>query len=221
MENYNDSLEDLIRYSKSNNRIVPCPPKWNEIYEMLPNRKRVGAGWDPPIPLILGGWWYSTEHEKQQRFFQHLRYAEKNGIIKEVSGFIRSLTEDEWCHSGNAGCNIDLLNNYSYEVFAPKEKPGKEILEKALNYVTENWTKIAGSLISQATKPLNFSGKKARRLNIQVINDEVRPPWGSWWSLKNSNNPKSFTLFRESVNKSITSHSIDHIFFLMKGKKSE
>jgi len=36
-----------------------------------------------------------------------------------------------------------------------------------------------------------------------------------------SNNPKSFTDFRAKINENILPHSIDHIVFFQKGKRSK
>jgi len=29
--------------------VCPQPMRWNELYEMLPAKKRVGNGWEPPL----------------------------------------------------------------------------------------------------------------------------------------------------------------------------
>jgi len=48
-----DPVESLVAYY---NRVCPMPPLWHRLWEMLPNRTRVGAGWQPPLPLILAAW---------------------------------------------------------------------------------------------------------------------------------------------------------------------
>jgi hypothetical protein len=50
-------LDDLIAFVRSNGRVCPKPMRRNELYDLLPDRRQVGAGWEPPLPLILGGWW--------------------------------------------------------------------------------------------------------------------------------------------------------------------
>jgi len=215
------NLDELIKYSKSNDRIIPCPIKWTELWQMLPDLKRSGDSWNPLPPLILGAWAYSTEQSKQERFFYHLRYAAKKDVLDKVSFFLINLSEFEWCHTGEAGYNLDLEYNYSYEEFAPKDRPAKEVLLNSLQLLNNNWSNIAGKLISNATQPIKFSGDKARRLIIKVLNENIIPPWGSWWSLEKSNNPKSFTDFRAKINENIFPHSIDHIVFFQKGKRSK
>jgi hypothetical protein len=46
-------LELVIAEVQKNNRVCPQPRKWQELYDMLPNKRRVGVGWEPPLPLIL------------------------------------------------------------------------------------------------------------------------------------------------------------------------
>jgi hypothetical protein len=50
MEN---QLEELLHFVQSEGRICPESGKWHELWEMLPDKKRVGNGWQPPLPLIL------------------------------------------------------------------------------------------------------------------------------------------------------------------------
>ncbi len=47
------NLEKILEHVKRNNRVCPKPQKWQQLYEMLPNKKRKGVGWEPSLPLIL------------------------------------------------------------------------------------------------------------------------------------------------------------------------
>lgn len=38
--------------------------------------------------------------EKQLRFKEHLEWASAKGQLGEIGGFLRSLTEEQWCHFG-------------------------------------------------------------------------------------------------------------------------
>lgn len=211
------SLSKLIDFCKSNKRVVPRD--WHKVWKMLPNRKRKGGGWEPSLPLILAAWNCTTEEEKQERFFYHLKYADIHDVLDKVSGYLSNLLESEWYHLGEAGPSPEYY--YSHEIFKPKEKPSDEMISRYLMTLQDNWTEIAGKLIAKATEVNNFSGKKARRLNVKVMNDSRNPDWGSWWSLKNSDNPKSFTDFRAKINENIYPHSIDHIVFFKRGKRSK
>jgi hypothetical protein len=50
-------LDDLLEFVKADGRICPNPQEWLTIYDMLPEKKRVGQGWEPAPPLILAAWW--------------------------------------------------------------------------------------------------------------------------------------------------------------------
>jgi hypothetical protein len=38
--------------------------------------------------------------EKQLRFKEHLQWAAEQGQLDEIGTFLRSLTEELWCHLG-------------------------------------------------------------------------------------------------------------------------
>jgi hypothetical protein len=94
-------LDTVWQFCTTNNRLVPMPQQWNELYSRLKNtRQKPSGGWEPPLPLILGAWDYSTPIEKQLRFKEHLHWAQEQGQLEEIDGFLRSLTETQWCHFG-------------------------------------------------------------------------------------------------------------------------
>ena len=80
----------------SNGRVCPEPQPWNKLWEMLPERERRGASWEPPPPLILAAWWETSDAEKRERFIEHLRYADRHGALGEVEKFLASLSKDQW-----------------------------------------------------------------------------------------------------------------------------
>lgn len=93
-----DQLARLLSFAKENGRVCPKPIKWNELWEMLPERRRAGAGWEPPLPLILAAWWDCSAKEKQDRLELHLRYAAEHGALKNIEQFLYSLKPDEWVY---------------------------------------------------------------------------------------------------------------------------
>jgi hypothetical protein len=95
-----DSIKDLVTYCRENHRVCPVPQLWNQLWEMLPDRKRVGAGWDPGLPLILGSWHDTPAMLKMLRLAQHIEWAAQHGALEPVSLFLRGLTEDQWSHLG-------------------------------------------------------------------------------------------------------------------------
>jgi hypothetical protein len=94
------ALKDVLAYVASRDRICPMPQRWNELYEMLPEKRRVGAGWEPPPPLILAAWYETPALMKIARLQEHLRYAAAHGVLEKVDEFLRALPETEWAHAG-------------------------------------------------------------------------------------------------------------------------
>jgi hypothetical protein len=76
------------------------PDQWTRIWEMLPDRKQYGAGWDPPLPLILAAWYQTSDADKRDRLVLHIRYAAKHGVLESVESFLMNLPDNEWLHEG-------------------------------------------------------------------------------------------------------------------------
>ncbi len=76
--------------------ICPQPMKWNALYQMLPDTKRVGHASEPPAPLILAAWWEASDEAKKNRFLEHLKWAEDHGCMAEVLSFLRGLRHEDW-----------------------------------------------------------------------------------------------------------------------------
>ena len=93
-------VTELLQYVRANRRVCPMPSRWNELWEMLPDRKQVDTGWEPPLPLILAAWADTPALAKILRVEEHIRYADKHGVLPEIDAFLRGLKEDEWAHLG-------------------------------------------------------------------------------------------------------------------------
>ena len=91
-------LESTIAFAQENQRVCPVPTRWNELWHLLPERRRVGVGWEPALPLILAAWHGSPLIAKIVRLREHLEYANAHGALPEVDRFLRSLPESEWAH---------------------------------------------------------------------------------------------------------------------------
>jgi hypothetical protein len=89
-------LQALLEYVKADGRICPMPDFWNQLWEMLPDKKQVGVGWEPSLPLILAAWWNTPDFSKILRLDEHICYAAEHGVLDEVDSYLRSLTKEQW-----------------------------------------------------------------------------------------------------------------------------
>jgi len=94
-------MEQLLAYVKSDGRVCPKPDKWNQLYKLLPYKKRKGAGWEPPLPLILAAWHHTSDYQKRDRLEVHIQYATDKGALDRAAGYLYGLTEDQWIHEGD------------------------------------------------------------------------------------------------------------------------
>lgn len=94
------TVEDVFAEVQKNNRVCPHPQKWQQLYELLPEKKRKGAGWEPALPLILAAWWDTPAMSKMLRLREHIQWAAAHGCLEQVHRFFLSLAEDEWHHIG-------------------------------------------------------------------------------------------------------------------------
>jgi len=94
------SLDDALAVATKNNRVCPLQPEWNRLYELLPDRRRRGAGWEPALPLILAAWHDSPPFMKAIRLRKHIEWAAEHGALQEVHAFMESLPEQAWHHFG-------------------------------------------------------------------------------------------------------------------------
>jgi|SRR5262249_7709937 len=95
-----EKKDELLRYCSENGRVCPMPSQWKALWEMLPNRKPAGSGWEPALPLILAAWHDAPALLKILRLKEHIDWAEQHGVLNEADKFLRSLSESEWAHIG-------------------------------------------------------------------------------------------------------------------------
>lgn len=89
-----ETFETLWKYCISNNRICPMPMKWNDLFNLLKDNKKLN------LPLILNGWEMSSPLEKNLRFKDHIKSAENTDQLEEISEYLRLLKENDWAHYG-------------------------------------------------------------------------------------------------------------------------
>ncbi len=93
-----EKLSNLLEYVQAEGRTCPMPQQWNRLWEMLPGRQRMGAGWQPPAPLILAAWEESSAVGKRERLMTHIRYAAEHGALDQVDQYLRGLSANEWAY---------------------------------------------------------------------------------------------------------------------------
>jgi len=91
-----EKLKALLEYVKADGRVCPMPDYWNQLWELLPDKKRVGMSWEPPLPLILAAWWDTPLLAKTLRLDEHIRYAAEHGALDQVDTYLRGLTPEQW-----------------------------------------------------------------------------------------------------------------------------
>jgi hypothetical protein len=90
------TLEDLMAEASKDGRVCPQPMVWNQLWELLPNRRRVGVGWEPSLPLILAAWWEASDNDKRNRFHYHLRWAFDHGALASVVDLMSNMKPEDW-----------------------------------------------------------------------------------------------------------------------------
>ena len=194
-------------------RICPQPGVWAEIAERLRAEARArGVDTSPPVPLVLSGWTYSNDLEKKERWDETVRWAQANGLESEISA-----SDDEFYavvepYEGMVGPGGGPM--YLRWRFDAVPRPATHLLDERLAELTLEWRSIEPAAVTEATEPVRFTGKKARRLEVRVLDRAFQPPWGSWRFLAPGPERRTFTHFRASINKRLAPHSIDHIGFV-------
>jgi hypothetical protein len=90
------TLPELLTECTRDGRVCPMPPIWGQLWEMLPERRWVGEGWNPPLPLMLIDWCDSSDAEKRGRFHSHLRWAADHGSLDAVARAISAMKPQDW-----------------------------------------------------------------------------------------------------------------------------
>ena len=75
-------------------RVCPLPMAWERARASLEKARVLRAPHAPkvPVPLILAGWNFSTDEEKQQRWNETMDWAATNGLSEHIP----QIADDEW-----------------------------------------------------------------------------------------------------------------------------
>lgn len=164
------------------------------------------------MPLILGGWAYSNDLEKMDRWERTVRWAKEAGCEEVIAAVADG---DFYCVKEPSDHTVGPLGGPMYRTwdFERKERPEESVLTAALAKLVAQWPDIAVGFAAD-TRPICFSGEKARRLVVAVLTD-AKPPWGGWHERSYTEEERrTFTAFRRAVNEAIAPHEVDHIEFV-------
>ena len=92
------TLEEVLAEATKNGRVCPLP--WTQLYDMLPDKRHKGGGWEPALPLILAAWADTPAMLKMLRVREHIEWAASHGCLDAVFAFLRDLPETSWLHLG-------------------------------------------------------------------------------------------------------------------------
>ncbi|MEQ1858463.1 MAG: hypothetical protein ABMA13_00850 [Chthoniobacteraceae bacterium] len=159
------------------------------------------------MPLILNGWGYSSDRDKEERWQHTLKWAEERGLMD----LIPKLKDDDFYSVEHLSTSYPE-QHYRPDRYAVREQPLSEAIEAAMEVLRTNWSIIAGDELASVCKPVEFTGQKARRLLVRV-NVPFTPAWGSWTKLSPGPERKHFTDFRTRINKAIAPLCVDHVDF--------
>jgi hypothetical protein len=93
-----ETVDSLTVYCRDNKRVCPVPKAWQQLWEMLPEKRRAVDAWEPAMPLIGAAGHDAPAMLKMVRLAEHLQWAAKHNALSEVADFLRGLREDEWHH---------------------------------------------------------------------------------------------------------------------------
>lgn len=90
------TVHEAMVEARRNNRVCPSPARWQQVYDMLPNKQ----GNRPTPPLVGPSWLATPSLSKRMCLREHLDWAEANGALGAVLSFLKQLPEEEWHHMG-------------------------------------------------------------------------------------------------------------------------
>lgn len=195
-------------------RICPNPMPWHKAFERLTKYAQLHlcVPPTPPTPLILAGWAYSNDVQKMQRWEETVAWADINGCTNLLSGIPDA---DFYFVEIPTSYEVGPLGGPMYRPwdFESKSRPPSDHLAKLMETLLSRWPVIVGNELASVTRPLAFTGEKARRLLV-LANAAATPPWGSWSHLSTQElKRRTFTRFRAAINEAIAPHEVDHIDF--------
>jgi hypothetical protein len=94
-----DALDALLKHCADNNRVCPMPGQWNTLGDMMIDLDPSKAAFNKMRPLILAGWWASSDQEKARRLADQLKWFDQHGALHKADAHLRGLLEGQWHHA--------------------------------------------------------------------------------------------------------------------------
>lgn len=193
-------------------RICPNPMSWNSAFKQLTKFAETHPCTPPlpPKPLILAGWAYSNDVEKMWRWEETVAWADNNGCLKVIMDIP---DHDFYFVSKPTTYAIGPADGPMYRPwdFDSKARLSSEEIARHFETLKSKWVEIVDPELVHITRPIAFTGEKARRLLV-FADASTCPPWGAHLSSIESKR-RTFTRFRTSVNDAIAPHEVDHVDF--------
>jgi Dna[CI] antecedent, DciA len=188
-------------------RVCPRQERWYPVWGQL-REYASSAGLEPPSPPYNLD--YFPDWAKREKWWRTVEWAKANGCEALVS-----LPDEDFIFVEKLGPaqGPDYGPPYRSDAFETRSRPATDELEAHFDQLRANWPDIVGQPIGSWTRPLKFTGAKARRLLVRA-NRERRPPWGGWFYISDGKG-SAFTEFRRAVNEAIAPHEVDHIDFVV------
>lgn len=94
---FSSRAEELVYFVHRHKYLCPNPASWNEMSRLLPESVETDQGENrPPVPLILGGWYASSDEDKNRRLLEQIFWADKFGRLIQIDQFLRKLAPGDW-----------------------------------------------------------------------------------------------------------------------------
>jgi hypothetical protein len=94
------TLDAAMLVARRNNRVCPRPERWQELFSLLPARKTLRGPQTPPPPPLGPAWAVTPPLTKRLCFREHVEWAERQGVLEALMGFMQTMPEDDWLHMG-------------------------------------------------------------------------------------------------------------------------
>ena len=120
-----EAVDRLVAYCRENNRVCPLPKAWQQLWEMLPEKRQALGAWQPAVPLIGAAGHETPAMLKMTRLAEHIQWAAKHSALPEVAAFVRGLREFSiWAnsrvttqgHCQSSDCGVASLDGHGLMV---------------------------------------------------------------------------------------------------------